>query len=167
MKDFLKYWKNHKKMATIILVVTLIMYIISLVFVADKVNKMAENYYKPVRMSVASEKTQVGIIFSDTHDESKIKTISFFGIENHSSHEQKVTFVVYQHNIWSNEDCFFDIDNIYIDRNTDAEEMIKDGIVKIAAGEKLNIEIETTARDSSKALISRSGPSVKIVILDD
>jgi len=44
--------------------------------------------------------------------------------------------------------------------------MIKDGIVKIAAGEKLYIKIEATARDSSKALTSRGGPSVEIVILE-
>jgi len=166
MNYFLEYWQNHKKMTIVIIVFTLIIYIISLVFVANKVNEMAENHYRPVRMSAASEKIQVCGIFSDPDDVSKIKSASFFHIENHSSLEQKVTFVVYHHNIWEDEDYFFDIDYIYIDRNTDAEEMIKDGIVKIAAGEKLYIIIEATARDSSKALTSRGGPSVETVILE-
>jgi len=137
MNYFLEYWQNHKKMTIVIIVFTLIIYIISLVFVANKVNEMAENHYRPVRMSAASEKIQVGGIFSDPDDVSKIKSASFFHI-----------------------------DYIYIDRNTDAEEMIKDGIVKIAAGEKLYIIIEATARDSSKALTSRGGPSVETVILE-
>jgi len=78
MNYFLEYWQNHKKMTIVIIVFTLIIYIISLVFVANKVNEMAENHYRPVRMSAASEKIQVGGIFSDPDDVSKIKSASFF-----------------------------------------------------------------------------------------
>jgi len=128
--------------------------------------KITKNYYKPVRMLSSSEKSPVGGIFRDQDDESKIKSCSFFHIKNHSAHEKKVTFMVYQHNIGQDEGCFFDIDYIYINRDTDNEEVIVDEIVKIPAGETLYISIDATARDSSKALMSRGGPSVKIVILD-
>ena len=53
-----------------------------------------------------------------------------------------------------------------INRLSDDEKVIEDGIVNVPAGEKLFISIDATARDSSKALTSRSGPSVKIVNLD-
>ena len=152
--------ENEKKIIQVS--VLIILYVISILFMY----KITKNYYKPVRKLSSSEKSPVGGIFRDQDDESKIKSCSFFHIKNHSAHEKKVTFMVYQNNIGQDEGCFFDIDYIYINRLSDDEKVIEDGIVNVPAGEKLFISIDATARDSSKALTSRSGPSVKIVNLD-
>ena len=134
-----------------------------MVFVDSTVSKISEYYFKPV----VSSSPQEGVVFSDSEDETKIKSSSYMHIENHSTCEQKVSFVVYQHNIEEDYDCFFDIDYIYVSVGTDAEEVIEDGIIMVSAGETLSIGIDATARDSSKALISRGAPSVKVVILNN
>ena len=148
-----------------VLIVSYTIFVLMLLYYRNT-NKKAENYYIPVRITSSNKKSPVGGVFSDHDDKSQIKASSFFHIENHSTIEKKVTFVVYQHNVLIGEDCFFDIDYIYINRLSDDEKVIEDGIVNVPAGEKLFISIDATARDSSKALTSRSGPSVKIVNLD-
>ena len=110
-------------------------------------------------------KRPLGGVSSDREDESKITAYSIFRIANHSMYEQKVTFVLYQDNIWAEEDCLFDIDYIDIDYGKDSIVRIEDGIVKVPVGQELRITIDSTARDSSKAITSRTGPMVKIVTI--
>ena len=110
-------------------------------------------------------KRPLGGVSSDREDESKITAYSIFRITNHSMYEQKVTFVLYQDNIWAEEDCLFDIDYMDIDYGKDSIVRIEEGIVKVPAGQELRITIDSTARDSSKAITSRTGPMVKTVTI--
>jgi len=152
----------------ILVSVLVIFYLASMIFVFFHAGKRTTNYYQPVRMSASDERAPVGFVIPDLDDKTKIKSSSYMHISNYSAQEQKVTFVVYQHSIRGDYDCFFDIDCIYITKErSDPKEVIEDGIVKIQAGETLYIRIAATARDSSKAITSRGGPWVEIVVLDD
>jgi len=147
-----KYWKKYIKWGLFLLACILIVLFI------------INNYCKPVRMSEPF-KRPIGGVYSDREDESKITAHSIFHIKNHSMYEQKVTFVLYQDNIWAEEDCLFDIDYIDIEYGKDSKVRIENGIVKVPAGQQVRITIDATAIDSSKAITSRSGPMVKIVTI--
>jgi len=147
-----KYWKKYIKWGLFLLACILIVLFI------------INNYCKPVRMSEPF-KRPIGGVYSDREDESKITAHSIFHIKNHSMYEQKVIFVLYQDNIWAEEDCLFDIDYIDIEYGKDSKVRIENGIVKVPAGQQVRITIDATAIDSSKAITSRSGPMVKIVTI--
>ena len=136
--------------------------IFSLIFVRIT----TQNYYKPVRMSPSDERAPVGGVLRNPNDETKIQSMSYFHIKNHSNREHKVTFVVYQHSLAEYAGGLFDIDAVYIRRSADDVEMVEDEIVTIPAGETLYINIDATAKDSSQAWTSRGGPFVRIVVLD-
>ena len=148
---FKKSWKIYMKWSLFLLACILI-----ILFIIN-------NYCKPVRMSEPFKRPN-GTVFNDREDESRIRAYSSFFIKNHSMYEQKVTFVLYQDNIWAEEDCLFDIDYINIGFGS-SKVRTKDGFVKVPAGQELFITIDSTARNSSKAITSRTGPMVKIVTI--
>lgn len=145
--------------------VLFIFYFASMGIIDSRVRDSARDYYQPVAIT-----DSLGQINNDLDDETRIYAYSAMNVKNYSDREQKITFVVFQHNIEKDYDCFFDIDNIYINmRRTDDEVVIQDGIVKVPAGETLLVSLDATARDGSKATTTRSGvgASIEVVILDD
>lgn len=144
----------------IITSILFIFYLSSMVYVYCDSSKRARDYFQPIRVLSLS-----GITYSDPDDETKIKSSSTLHIRNYSVYEQRVIFVVYQHGLLKEEDYFFDIDCITITNQTDEKKVKENEIIIVPSGETLVINIEATARDSSKALISGGEPLVKIAVV--
>lgn len=119
------------------------------------------NEYAPVKLM---NPVPAGGVYQD--EEGRIKSGSYFHIQNDSDQEQSITFLLYQHNFKIREDQFFDLEHVYVCINTDTEIEIENGIIKIPGGKTMQIHVEGIARDPSKAMTSRGGSKVEVVKLD-
>lgn len=144
-----KYWNKQAKIILIILASCA-----ALIFIYN----IIRNIYLPVRIT-STRPPASGEIFNDG------SAWAFFDFKNYSRQEQKVYFLVYQHNFSTDEDQLFDIENMYLLDTACAEEEIENGVLKIPAGESRHMLIEAKAKDSSKVMSSRGAPNVEVVTL--
>ncbi len=154
MNNFKRIFISHrKKMFFVIISVPVVIFIMIFLY---------NNFYRPVRLSDPSKRKPSGFIYSDENN--LIKSYSSFFLKNHSTTDQKVTFVVYQSDVFIEEAVLFDIDSVEFVDECDA--FIKEQILSIPAGESVCVVVIATAKDSTIAKPTRSGANVKIVRID-
>lgn len=119
------------------------------------------NKYAPVRIETP---IPPGYILQE-EDGRKI-SFSTFHIKNYSKQEQKITFVLYQH-YWKTQDYqLFNIDRVYVCHDIETKVEMENGVIEIPGGAEMWINVEGVARDPSNVVTSRSGPDVRVVVLD-
>lgn len=136
--------------------------------VYSKMQDEINNEYVPVRLT-DPDHIPVGNIYQD--QDGRIKSRSLFSIQNNSNQEQSITFLLYQHYYKIEEDQLFvfdqlfDLEHVYTCNDSDTEVEMENGVIKISGGETMKIHVIGIARDCSKAQVSGTSPSVKIIKL--
>lgn len=166
LKILNKFWYSWKVWSFIILLIILMMFkIVSAeadsVHDYDRMKNSMNNRYNPVRMT---DNAPEGVVDEDKNGRKKAEAV--FYIKNHTNQNQKVTFLLYQHNVTTHEVELFNLEHVYtcFDANTKSE--IENGVLTIPGGETMQIHVEGVARNYSKVQISEISPYVKIIKLN-